>query len=123
MTDSEPDGRVHNSPLRKKFAKRTRQQIALTSGVTPKELLKSPSQKKSERGKMKELKRAGVSASYVKPPYDCNCCPKEPCGQTMATCGVVGTTLQCSKCGGKYIRRSYPEQVVYLCPFCRSRST
>ena len=114
-----------NNPLRHRLDKRAQEQIALSNNITPKRLLKSPSQKKSERAKAKELKRAGVvtglkSAAEAEPPMDCNRCPKEPCGKTLKECGVVAITARCTKCGQRVLRRSNPEQGAYLCVVCRS---
>jgi hypothetical protein len=116
--DNEPDGRVWNSPLRKKLHKRARQQIALTSGVTPKELLKSPSQKKSERGRMKELKRAGVTAAPPIP-EDCFGCSKEPCGMKINNCSERAMVHRCLQCGQMWRHRIDPMKVWERCPICR----
>jgi len=110
---------------RLRLEKRAQEQIALSNNITPKRLLKSPSQKKSERAKAKELKRAGVvagskAASEVEPPCDCNGCPMEPCGKTLKECDAVAIVARCSKCGERVLRRSNPEQGAYLCVVCRS---
>jgi hypothetical protein len=104
---------------RSRLDKRAQEQVALSNNITPKRLLKSPSQKKSERAKAKELKRAGVAnAPEVRPPEDCRNCPKEPCGSSLSKCGVIAITGRCSKCGGKYLRRSIANEV-FVCKVCR----
>lgn len=104
--------------LRAKFEKRAREQIALANNITPKRLLKSPSQKKSERGKAKELKRAGVSA--VAPvPCDCYGCPKEPCGKSLNECEERAMAHRCLKCGLKVRHRIVIGNPWEYCPVCR----
>jgi hypothetical protein len=70
---------------RSRLVKRAKQQVALTSGITPKALHKTPSQRRSESGRKKLLKKAGISTE-VQVPGDCFNCPKEPCGKAVDTC-------------------------------------
>lgn len=117
------DGRQWNSPLRKKLAKRAKQQIALTSGVTPKELMKSPSQKKSERGRAKELKRAGVKEKHeIEHPNDCRDCPDElTCAydRDLKRCHKPKLVVKCERCGIMVRIRLVLGQEWKYCPVCR----
>ena len=70
--------------LRKKLAKRQEQQVALANNITPKSMVKTPSQTRSERLK-KKLSRGVVSEAAII--NDCFDCPKKPgCAETLVTC-------------------------------------
>lgn len=104
---------------RKRLDKRARQHRALASGVTPKELRKTPSQKRSESARKKYLKKAGISTAPVVP-GDCFGCPKEPCGKTVNTCEERAMVHPCLKCGQKVRHRIDAVKVWERCPVCRS---
>ena len=110
--------------IRKKLAKRTKEQIALTSGVTPKSLLKSPSQRKSERAKQKALKRAGVKPEMDARPTgnDCRNCPKEPCGRNVMTCAERGMLMPCPECGQRTYFRIVVGEKWECCQKCREKA-
>lgn len=119
------DGRVWNSPLRKKFAKRAQEQTALVSGITPKSLLKSPSQKKSERGKAKELKRAGIERKNKTEertiPSDCRGCADDcKYNRDLDLCPKQSMVLRCKHCGQKVRFRVIIGLAWEYCPVCRS---
>jgi len=59
---------------RERLAKRAQEQLALVNKIVPKSLQKTPSQKRSEAGRKKYLKRAGVHEP--EPPQDCFGCEK-----------------------------------------------
>lgn len=114
-----PASKLPSDLARARLSKRAQEQVALSNNITPKRLLKSPSQKKSERAKAKELKRAGVSA--VAPvPCDCFNCPKEPCGNTLNDCEERAMVHRCLKCGNKVRHRIVVGSPWELCPICRS---
>lgn len=128
MTEEGSDGRIWNSPLRKKFAKRARQQIALQSGVVPKELRKSPSEKKSERGQAKFLKRAGITKENdIKVyPSDCRNCSKETNCQyehNLEKCPERSLVLRCKQCGQKVRFRVITGVAWEVCPVCQTSRT
>ena len=65
---------------RERLAKRDREQLALVNKIVPKSLQKTPSQRRSEAGRKKYLKRAGVHEP--EPPQDCVGCEKDLPGKT-----------------------------------------
>jgi hypothetical protein len=115
------DGRLWNSPLRKKLAKRGQDHIALVNKVTPKHLLKTPSQRKSERGKQKELKRAGVQSVSEPVFFDCHTCPQRPCGKIAQYCTERTIVLRCKGCGCKVRVYQDFEKPWMLCPVCQAK--
>ncbi len=104
---------------REYLAKRTRDHIALINKTTPKSMLKSPSQKRSEAGRKKYLKRAGVKAER-RIMEDCTDCPKNPCGKKILACGEPGTRYECQQCGVMVICYHTEPRPKY-CPICRER--
>jgi len=104
---------------RKRLDKRAQEQIALINNQVPERLRKTPSQKKSESGRKKFLKRAGIAAD---PPIPCDCfgCSKEPCGKTLNECEERAMVHRCWKCGVKVRHRIDPVKVWEYCPVCRS---
>lgn len=112
--------------LRKKLNKRAKQQIALSNGVTPKELQKSPSQKKSERAKMKEMKRSGIKQVEPDPPSDCRGCGKDcKYDQNLNICPERSLVVRCKQCGQKVRIRIINGVGWEFCPVCvatRSRT-
>lgn len=113
------DGRIWNSPLRKKFSKRAQEQTALTSGITPKSLLKSPSEKKSERGRKKLMSRDGYKPPERPMEYDCRGCYKKPsCELTPMTCTERTMTHRCQKCGQLVTYRFIPNVPWLYCERC-----
>ena len=109
---------------RKRLAKRAQQQIALTANITPKELLKTPSQKRSESGRKKFLKRAGQEkVKEVPMMYDCRECPDEnecPYGKDFHKCDKQADIHRCLKCGQKVTYRWIKDKPFELCLVCRS---
>lgn len=116
------DGRIWNNPIRKKLSKRAKQQIALTSGVTPKELQKTPSQKRSESGRRKLLKRAGVQEDIKTFPSDCRGCVKEcKYDHDLERCPEMSLVLRCRICGQKVRFRIIHGVAWEYCPVCAER--
>jgi hypothetical protein len=114
-----PASKLPADLLRARLSKRAQEQVALSNNITPKRLLKSPSQRRSEAAKKKELKRAGVSA--VAPvPCDCYGCPKEPCGKTLNGCEERAMVHRCARCGNKWRHRIVIGTPWEFCPLCRS---
>jgi hypothetical protein len=76
----------------------------------------SPSQKKSE-----SLRKKLNRGADVKPPvrYDCNRCPKEPCGKTVGECEVPHRSLRCKQCGAMYVFRFDLANIFEYCTPCR----
>jgi hypothetical protein len=107
------------SDLRKKLEKRAREQIALTAGVIPKSLQKTPSQTRSENIRRKDAKRAGVKFIQTNYPCDCHGCPKEPCGQTLEQCSEKSMVHQCTKCGQRVRHRVQEGTPWMYCPPCK----
>jgi hypothetical protein len=105
--------------LRKKLAKRAKQQIALISGVTPKELLRSPSEKRSIQARKKFAKRGGVKEA--EPPQDCYGCEKDVVGKTcnLNTCEERAMVHRCLICGQKVRHRIVAGNPWLHCPSCR----
>ena len=112
MTSLKPSERE-----RKRLAKRTEEQLALINKITPKRLLKSPSQKHSEAGR-KRLNRGAVAPQTI--PDDCRGCTQlGKCGKTLNNCEERSMVLRCKKCGTK-VRARIIEGVVWeTCPVCR----
>lgn len=105
---------------RKRLERRSQEHLSLANHIVPKRLQKSPSQKKSETGRKKFLKRAGKEKQEPVPIlYDCHTCPKYPCGQTMATCDEPAITHRCMKCGKKVTYRFDPLAPWEYCPVCK----
>ena len=104
---------------RERLAKRAREQVALANGVTPKSMLKTPSQRKSEAGRKRLLKKAGIKTEkqLVK---DCTGCPKDPCGKKILACDAPSTRYQCKQCGVAVICYRTEPRPDY-CPPCRER--
>lgn len=108
--------------LRKKLEKRARQQIALSNGITPKELIKSPSQKKSERMKAKDRKRAGIKQVEPEPPSDCRGCEKQcQYNSDLNICPERSFVVRCKQCGQKVRIRIINGVGYELCPVCAAR--
>ena len=105
--------------LRKKLAKRARQAISLASGITPKELIKSPSQKRSESIRKKDMKRAGIKEVLVKVPSDCRDC-KKSCtfSYDLNLCPERSMVVRCQQCGQKIRIRIIPGVAWERCPIC-----
>src|SRR5512133_371804 len=106
--------------LRKKCARRSDEAIAMAHGGCPKRLQKSPSERNSIALRKKLARGVNIKETEVIL-EDCRDCSKEPCGQTIKTCGVVACTQRCSVCNTKALRRSIPEQPIYICLVCRER--
>lgn len=113
------DGRLWNNPLRKKLTKRAKQQVALTSGVVPKELRQSPSEKRSNRARAKFEKRGGIKEA--EPPQDCFGCEKDVPGKTcnLNTCPERAMVHRCLICGMKVRHRIVVGNPWLHCPSCR----
>lgn len=107
--------------LRKKLEKRTKEQLALTSGVTPPSLQKTPSQKRSENAKRKAAKKAGAKFVQHHCPCDCWKCPKEPCGGSVEMCEERSMVHRCKKCGQSVRHRVDETEVWEYCPVCIAR--
>ena len=90
---------------RARITKRAREHVALASHIVPKRLQKTPSQKRSESGRKKFDKRAGVKAP--EPPQDCYGCEKDVSGKTcnLNTCSERAMVHRCLKCGLKVRHR------------------
>jgi hypothetical protein len=120
------DGRLWNSPLRKKLAKRGQQQVALTSGITPKELRQSPSTRSAERKKKKYITRAvkeGFSVESLKAPVpsDCrDCVETGKClyNHDLNKCPMQSRIFRCNDCGQKVMVRMILGKVWKYCPIC-----
>jgi hypothetical protein len=107
---------------RERLTKRDMEQLALVNKITPKSLQKTPSQRRSESGRKKYLKRAGKSgvAGTENVPDDCNHCPEKslPCPKLLEFCGKKHMILRCGKCKQRVRVRVDPEHVWELCPVC-----
>ena len=77
---------------------------------------KTPSQKRSENLK-KKLNRGVVHAGVIG--YDCNNCPKYPCGKTTQTCSEPSRKNRCDKCGTVVVYRFVAEGEWKYCEPCR----
>lgn len=107
--------------LRRTLEKRAKEQIALTSGITPASLQKTPSQKRSENIRKKDAKRAGTKFIQTHYPCDCNRCPNEPCGKTLEECSEKSMVHLCKKCGAKVRHYVNPNAPWEYCPVCIAR--
>lgn len=108
---------------RKRIAKRASDHVALANKVVPKSMLKSPSQRKSEAGRKKYLKRAGIktAAGAEIPPSDCRDCTKEcKYDHDLDICPERSLVLRCRKCGQRVRFRVINGVAWELCPVCRS---
>ena len=105
---------------RARIAKRTRDHIALINKTTPKSMLKSPSQRKSEAGRKKYDKRAGVKTP--EPPQDCYGCEQDVPGKACSinTCSERAMVHRCLKCGLKVRHRIVIGKPWEYCVSCRS---
>ena len=102
---------------KKKLVKRAQQQIALTSGVTPKALQKTPSQKHSESLRKKLTRGASPEPNYDD---DCRGCPDKPlCGKLLEKCGQEWKIARCKTCGKKHRYRWIEGEVWMNCTRCR----
>lgn len=113
-------------PLGKKLTRRAQESIALANNKVPARLLKSPSQKRSERLDKKYQRRAGLNPGIQTPPKpDCHTCPKYPCGKTLDAgencCGEGWCIHRCKSCGQKVKYRFDINKPWELCPVCRER--
>lgn len=108
--------------LREKLAKRAQDQLALVNKITPKRLQKTPSQKRSESGRKKFDKRAGVKAP--EPPHDCYGCEKDVPGKTcnLNTCAERAMVHRCLRCGLRVRHRIVEGKPWEYCVSCRSSS-
>lgn len=106
---------------RKRLAKRASDHIALANKITPKHLQKTPSQKKSEAGRKKFLKRAGIedAAGVETIQSDCRGCTKD-CrfGNDLDICPERSLVLRCLKCGQKVRFRVITGVAWEYCPVC-----
>jgi hypothetical protein len=105
---------------RERLAKRARDHIALVNKVVPKSMQKTPSQKKSEAGRKKFLKRAGLDKE-PEPPQDCYGCEKDVPGKqcNINTCPEKAMVHRCLKCGAKVRHRIVAGIPWEYCPSCR----
>jgi len=107
---------------RERLAKRARDHISLINKTTPKSMLKSPSQKRSEAGRKKYLKRAGIkdAVGVEVIPSDCRGCTKD-CrfGNDLDICTERSLVLRCKKCGQKVRFRVINGVAWELCPVCQ----
>ena len=107
--------------LRDKLAKRASDHIALANKITPKHLQKTPSQKKSEAGRKKYLKRAGIkdAVGVEVVPSDCRGCTKD-CrfGNDLEICPERSVVLRCKQCGQKVRFRVIQDVAWEYCPVC-----
>lgn len=107
--------------LRKKIKRRAQEAVAMAHGGCPKRLQKTPSQKNSER--MRKKLNRGVPTTESEPVMeDCRNCPDEPCGSSIRNCKRVAIISRCSVCKVKALRRSVPDEPVYVCLVCRERT-
>lgn len=105
---------------RKRLDKRAQEQLSLINKITPKRLLKSPSQKRSEAGRKKELKRGGIKGvcGVEDYPDDCHGCPeKKGCGKLLEMCGKPFAVHKCLGCGIR-VRHRVSGVVWEYCPVC-----
>lgn len=122
-------GKLHKKPddlARERLTKRTRRTLILSGariGKLSDSEKKTPSQKRSENGKAKELKRSGVKniAGVEDIPDDCFDCPEKAnrCGKMLEMCGKRHLVLRCKKCGIRVRARIDAVRVWTLCPICR----
>lgn len=108
---------------RERLDKRAQEQLALVNKITPKRLQKTPSQRKSEAGRKKYLKRAGIktAAGVEIPPSDCRDCTKEcKYDHDLDICPERSLVLRCRKCGQRVRFRVINGIAWELCPVCRS---
>jgi hypothetical protein len=104
-----------------RLIKRARQHLALVSGITPKTMRKTPSQKHSEAGRKKYLKRAGIKdASGIETVgSDCRGCTKDCRYENdLEICTERSLVLRCRKCGQKVRFRVINGVAWELCPVC-----
>jgi hypothetical protein len=98
--------------------------VALVNKMVPDRLAKTPSQKRSESAKKRELKRAGkheesCGAAATVLEYDCYTCSKYPCGALPEQCDEPMLLERCSRCG-KPVRHHIDADFKWeLCQSCR----
>jgi hypothetical protein len=104
---------------RERLAKRAQEQLALVNKIVPKSLQKTPSQRRSEAGRKKYLKRAGVHEP--EPPHDCFGCEKDVPGKTcnLNTCQERAMVHRCLICGMRVRHRIVVGNPWLHCPSCR----
>jgi len=86
------------------LTRRAKEHVALVNKVLPKRLQKTPSQKRSENDKKRELRRAQrhdlscrKSANDII--FDCYTCSKYPCGVDPVACDIIMPLDRCALCG------------------------
>ena len=108
------------------LTRRAKEHVALVNKVLPKRLQKTPSQKRSENDKKRELRRAQrhdlscrKSANDII--FDCYTCLKYPCGTDPVACYEPMILERCAGCGLPV--RHYHDVVVKWthCPVCREK--
>lgn len=104
---------------RARLDKRTRNHIALVNKTVPKSMQKTPSQRRSESGRKKLLKKAGVK-TVRNEMDDCTGCPKNPCGKKILACMEPTTRYVCDHCGAFVVCYRTEPRPKY-CPICRER--
>ena len=106
------------------LTRRAKEHVALVNKVLPKRLQKTPSQKRSENSKKRELRRAQQyerscrqSADNIL--FDCYTCPKYPCGVDPVACDKIMPLDRCVLCGLPVRHYNDKTQKWVYCKDCR----
>ncbi len=106
------------SSLHKKLQKRAETTRALISGVTPKTMVKSPSEKHSESLRKKLMRGRKPELEYQ---FDCNGCTECRGGHFLRTCQKPRRIEPCRNCGRLTMYRIDETKTFDQCPQCRTR--
>ena len=115
------DGRLWDTPFRKKFAKRAAEQVAIIGGHQPRTLSATPLKDRCNRQRKRYSRRAGIQKA-PSPQSDCRGCGREKSceyGNDLNKCPERSLVLRCKKCGQLTRFRVIVGVVWELCPVCR----
>jgi hypothetical protein len=113
------DGRLWDTPLRKKLKKRHDQYIPKEKGLSGVKATKTPSERRSELFRKKFNKRAGIEQQPPEPPSDCRGCADQ-CSydHNLKLCPKSSIVVRCGQCGQKVRIRLILGQEWKYCPVC-----
>lgn len=104
--------------LRNHLKTRADHAIALTNGMVPKALQKSPSEKHSEALRKKLLRGVKPEMEYQ---FECNGCTECRGGHFLRTCEKARRIEPCKNCGRMTMYRVDETKTFGLCPQCKAR--